>query len=70
MQINTIFLNMDVQVTEQTVSNADGSYTILLNARHTMENQRKAYMHAVKHIRDNDFEKTDADAIEHAAHEL
>lgn len=70
MHINTIFIDMDVLITEQIVANADGSYTILLNAKHTRERQMKAYMHALSHIAGNDFDKTEADTIELAAHDI
>ena len=69
MHINTVLINMDVLVNEHIVSNPDGSYTILLNARHTRERQMKAYLHALSHILGDDFEKSDADAIELAAHD-
>ena len=55
---------------EMVVSNEDGSYTILINARLSYEGQYKAYQHGMKHIEDNDFQKTDVQSIEYATHGL
>ena len=52
------------------VSNEDGSYTILINARLSMEERVKAYEHAMKHIREDDFSKEDTQKIEYQAHNL
>lgn len=55
---------------EMVVPNEDGSYTILINSRLTYASQLKAYEHAMRHINNNDFEKTDVQPIEYSAHEL
>lgn len=55
---------------EMVVSNEDGSYTILINSRLTYDSQLKAYEHAMRHIRNNDFEKSDVQEIEYSAHRL
>lgn len=47
---------------------ADG-YTIYLNAGDTRERQIKSYMHALNHIRNCDWEKSDVQEIERQAHE-
>ncbi len=52
------------------VSNEDGSYTILINAKLSRDGQLKAYQHALSHITDGDFEKTDIQDIELRAHDL
>lgn len=44
--------------------NPDGSYSIFINARLGYEEQRKAYLHEMEHIKDNDFEKTNVSEIE------
>lgn len=54
---------------EMVVANEDGSYTILINARLSRKGQLKAYEHAMRHINNNDFEKSDVQAIEFTAHE-
>lgn len=56
------------KVTETVTQNADGSYTIFLNSRMTQERQLESYLHAMRHITDNDFEKTDVQEIESEAH--
>ncbi len=53
---------------ELVTENADGSYTILINARLSTDTQREAYKHAIRHIRNNDFGGHAANAIEAAAH--
>ncbi len=61
---------MDVLVGEQIVKNKDDSYTIFLNARLSYERQLSAYQHAINHIKNGDFDKDNADAIEQEAHKL
>lgn len=62
---------MDVLVGEQVIKNNDDSYTILLNARLSYEKQKEAYMHALIHIKNDDFcKECSADDIEFAAHEI
>lgn len=68
MKINTQLIDMDVLISEQIIRNNDDSYTVLLNARLTHERQLEAYAHAIKHIQNCDFEKTDSDKIEFDAH--
>lgn len=48
--------------------NPDGSYTICINARLGYEEQRKAYLHELRHIHNNDFEKFDVEEIERGNH--
>lgn len=62
------YLDMDVSVSEHIVQNPDGSYTIFINSRLSWERQQEAYEHAVSHIKNCDFEKTDAQKIEYDAH--
>lgn len=50
--------------------NEDGTYTILLNARHSIEEQRKSYIHELSHIEGNDFDlEMQADLLEQMRHE-
>ncbi|MFW5651699.1 MAG: hypothetical protein ACOCNC_10055 [Acetivibrio ethanolgignens] len=51
--------------TEIVTENADGSFTIFINAKMSFERQQEAYQHAMRHIDGNDFEKTDVQKIEH-----
>lgn len=53
---------------EMVVPNEDGSYTIFINAGLNRESQLKAYEHAMKHIENDDFQKTDVQEIEYIAH--
>ncbi len=39
-------------------------YTVYISSRISPERQRKAYLHALRHIRERDFEKTDVQRIE------
>lgn len=48
--------------------NEDGSYTILLNSRQASNQLRKAYLHALGHIRRDDWSKEDVQRIEGEAH--
>ena len=43
-------------------------YTIYINASLDDAHQLAAYEHALRHIRGNDFEKSDVQGIEGAAH--
>ncbi|NBH72162.1 hypothetical protein D3Z51_09040 [Clostridiaceae bacterium] len=64
--IGVYFLDMDTAVNEQINLNEDGSFSIFINARLNWERQMIAYYHALKHILNNDFNKTCADDIENA----
>lgn len=66
--INVQLLNMDTKIPEQLVKNDDDSYTIFLNARLSQESHIKSYCHALRHIKENDFEKTDVQQVEADAH--
>ena len=63
-------IDMDVMVSEQVIQNADGTYTIFINSRLSTASQLKAYQHAMKHIQDGDFEKSNVQEIEYKAHGL
>ena len=54
--------------TELVTPNEDGTFTVLINARMSYETQRKALLHALKHILNDDFEKENVQQIEAAAH--
>lgn len=53
---------------EMVVLNEDGSYTVFINTRLNYEQQMKAYLHAMKHITGDDFQKDDVQSIEYLAH--
>ena len=66
--INVQLLNMDTKIPEQLVKNDDDSYTVFLNARLSQESRIKSYMHALRHIERNDFDKLSVQNIEVNAH--
>lgn len=66
--INVQIMDMDTMIPEHLVKNTDDSYTIFLNARLSRDSQLKSYCHALRHIMENDFQKTDVQEIESSAH--
>lgn len=68
MDVNVFLVDLPIGVNESVVPNEDGTYTIFLNARLSIESQALGYDHAIKHIEENDFQKDDADMIEMQAH--
>lgn len=51
-----IFLhNMPLQIKAYTRINADGSYTVFINNRHSREAQEHAFKQELKHIYGDDF---------------
>ncbi len=43
-------------------------YTIYIDKNLTFEERKAAYMHALTHVKDEDFQKTDVQDIEVSAH--
>ncbi|MDO4468689.1 MAG: hypothetical protein Q4C84_02465 [Bacillota bacterium] len=68
MSISYQIILMDMTVNEVVTENEDGSYTIFINSRMNYEKQMKAYLHAMKHITGDDFQKEDVQSIEYRAH--
>lgn len=65
------FMNFPSARIKETVSeNPDGSYTIFIEASLSREEQQNAFSHAMRHILGDDFEKSDINTIEAAAHNL
>lgn len=58
----------NTKVSEAVTVNSDGTYSIFINSRMDDSKQIDAYNHALKHIMNDDFSKTDVDAIEYEAH--
>lgn len=48
--------------------NPDGTYSIFINARFGYEAQKEVYLHELRHIRNNDFEKANVEKIERGNH--
>lgn len=68
MSISYQVILMDMTVNEVVTENEDGSYTIFINSRLNYEKQMKSYLHAMKHITGDDFQKDDVQKIECIAH--
>lgn len=68
--VNVVLVNFPNSGKEMVVKNEDDTYTILINSRLSNDGQLKAYQHAMKHIENDDFEKSDAQQIEAVAHGL
>lgn len=68
MSISYQVILMDMTVNEVVTENEDGSYTIFINSRLNYEQQMKAYLHAMKHITGDDFQKDDVQSIEYLTH--
>lgn len=57
------------KIREMVVPNEDDSYTIFIESTLSREEQQKAFLHAMNHICNHDFEKKcSADLIEIRAH--
>lgn len=48
--------------------NSDDSYTIFIDASLSSSHQKKVFEHEMRHIFENDFEKSNMQEIEKAAH--
>lgn len=68
MSIDYQVIYIDMPTREVVVKNEDDSYTIFIDARLNYEQQLNAYMHAMKHISEKDFQKDDVQHIEYYAH--
>ncbi len=67
--INVIVMDFkNTKSKEMVTENPDGTYSIFINARFSYEEQYKSFNHALKHIRENDFQKADVQEIEAIAH--
>lgn len=61
------FIDLPPKVSEAVTPCLDG-YTIYINQNLSRDRQLKAYQHAIRHITNNDFEKSDVQQIEIDAH--
>ena len=53
---------------EVVTENADGTYSVFINSRMAHNQQLLAYQHAIEHIKNGDFQKSDVQQIEAIAH--
>ena len=69
-EINVIIMDNPYGIKGSTNPNKDGSYTIIINAHLSFEDQKKAYKHELEHILNGDFDKLNVNEIEKEAHNL
>lgn len=73
---NDIFLqyaDMPTTVKSFVRANPDGSYTIVINARLSVDSRQERYKHELRHIKDGDFDygnETSVQEIELRTHDL
>lgn len=65
--VYTYIVNLPDGVHEMIAKCLDG-YTIYLHAGDTAERQRESFIHALRHIMQDDYNKVDVQEIESAAH--
>lgn len=66
--INVIVLKMEYGLHAHTTKNHDGTYTIFLNSRDSLEMNRYWFDHELDHIERGDWEKHNVQEIETEAH--
>ena len=62
-------MNLPTRIKAVSTENDDSSYTILINSKLNIEQQKQGYLHEMNHIKNNDFEKFNVDVIEYHAHD-
>ena len=65
---NIVLIDMDIVVGETICKNADDSFTVFLNSRWSVEEQKRCFCHALDHVRHHDWERFDVNEIEARAH--
>lgn len=65
---NVVLLDDTNGVPGSVWKNPDDSYTIFIDTKLNDIEQRKVFLHEMKHIQENDFEKYDVQEIETDAH--
>lgn len=69
MKINTFVIDFPAPEPKEIVTeNDDGSYSVFINAKQSQEQQKQSWIHALRHISDDDFCKSDVQSIEEEAH--
>lgn len=74
MTINTLDYQVQLvnfpnkKVKETVTPNDDGSFTIFIESSLSHDEQRESFLHALKHILGDDFEKLDVNEIESYSH--
>lgn len=71
-EVNVIYADLPPRIKGMLVKTFDEEecYTVVINSRLNIEQQRAAYEHEVKHMRARDFDETDktVDEIEYIRH--
>lgn len=62
--INVKYLQLPLRVKAVSIKNEDDSYTIILNSKLNLEQNKESYLHEIEHIKQNDFDKEDVNKIE------
>ena len=64
--VNVIFCDLPPRIKGMLVKTFDGEecYTVVINSRLNIEQQREAYKHEMKHMRARDFDEVDKDVDE------
>ena len=57
--IVTRFMDLPTSIKAFSRSNADGSYTVILNSCLCREQQEEGYRHEIEHIKEGDFDALD-----------
>ena len=68
--VNVVLLNMENGIHEQVTKNRDGSFTVFLNLKDSFETQKQSYKHAMGHVQNDDFQKSNVQDIEFQAHKI
>jgi hypothetical protein len=66
--VNVILLEDALGVPGSVWHNTDDSYTIFIDSKLCKERQQQVYLHELKHILGNDFNKNNVNIIECIAH--
>lgn len=62
--INVKYLELPCRVKALSTKNEDDSYTIILNSKLNIEQNKRSFLHELRHIKKNDFNKEDVNKIE------
>lgn len=54
--IFVMYKDMPTTIKGFTNANSDGTYTVILNSRHSFAQHINSYLHELQHISNNDFE--------------
>lgn len=66
---NVVFIKFpSPKIHEAVTENEDGSITVFLDKNATRESQRKRFLHVMRHLEGNDFQKDDVQKIEAETH--